>query len=222
MRNHSHKTPFEPSDVTRPLRRYGGYYVGDTSRKVVYLTFDAGDENGNTPKILDSLKRNKVTAAFFLTGNYVRDYPTLIRRMLAGGNLVCNHTWSHPSMPSVADDRAAFARQIEKPARLFAKLMGRPMARFLRPPMGDWSPRSLCLTRALGYKTVFWSFAQVDYDLKAQPPVAKTVARILDGSHNGAIYLLHAVSSSDAQALDTAIKGLKAMGYRFGSLLELP
>jgi peptidoglycan-N-acetylmuramic acid deacetylase len=220
--NKAHKTPDVGSAARKMVAKYGAAYVGDTSSKVVYLTFDEGYENGNTPAILDTLKSKDVKAAFFVTGTYCRDDPAPVRRMVDEGHVVGSHSWSHPSMPTKAASEAAFDREFTKTEAAFEKATGRPIARFFRPPSGDYSALSLWRTARLGYRTVFWSFAHVDYDETKQPPVDVTVRRVLDGSHPGAILLLHAISTSDTKALPAIIDGLRTQGYRFGSPDELP
>jgi peptidoglycan-N-acetylmuramic acid deacetylase len=219
--NDAHATPETPSDVRRLLRAYDGHYVGDTDEKVVYLTFDEGYENGFTARILDTLQAAGVEGAFFVTGTYVRNNPDLVRRMADEGHVVGNHTESHPSLPSLARDLAAFKRELTSVEKAYRAATGRELTRVMRPPMGEYSARSLCVTQRLGYATVFWSFAHRDWLVDDQPSVAVTLDRILTGSHKGAIYLLHPVSSSNTRALPQAIEGLKAQGYRFGSLTEL-
>lgn len=219
--NQSHTTPSIPADAARLLRRYDGHFVGDTSKKVVFLSFDEGYENGFTGQILDTLSTAGVKAAFFVTGSYVRNNPALVRRMVTEGHIVASHTNSHPSLPSLARTPAAFAEELRAVERAFHKATGAKMAPYLRPPMGEYSALSLCRTQRLGYTTVFWSFAHRDWLVDDQPPVADTVKRILAGSHPGAVYLLHAVSRSNTEALPQAIAGLRKQGYRFGSLSEL-
>lgn len=215
--NTAHRVPGVPDDVMRLLTAYGGRYTGPDAR-LVYLTFDQGYENGNTPAILDALARNGVKATFFVTGSYVKSNPDLIRRMAAEGHVVGNHTMTHPSLPDLVDDRAAFAAELSETAALFRDATGTEMARVMRPPTGEYSARSLWLTQQLGYESVFWGFAHRDWIVDDQPPVDVTIDRILGGSHPGAIYLLHGVSSSDTQALDAAIAGLREQGYGFGTL----
>ncbi len=217
VRNDEHAVPRVPTDVRELLERYGGIYVGPDPRSV-YLTFDEGYENGNTSRILDVLKRNGVRATFFVTKSYIDANPELVRRMVAEGHVVGNHSATHPSMPSLAGDSSAFAAELERTAAAFESVTGQPMARLFRPPRGEYSARSLYRTQALGYTTVFWSFAHRDWVVDDQPSVEVTVSRILAGSHPGAIYLLHAVSTANTAALDEAIRGLKAQGYRFGTL----
>lgn len=215
--NTQHRPPAVPSAASALLARYRGRYLGP-DRRLVYLTFDAGYENGQTARILDALARNGVKATFFVTESYVRANPELVRRMVREGHVVGNHSATHPSMPSLARDAAAFARELSRVEDAFAEVTGARLAHVFRPPKGEYSALSLYRTAALGYESVFWSFAHRDWVVDDQPPVDVTVKRILDGSHPGAIYLLHAVSSSDADALDEAIAGLRKQGYGFGTL----
>lgn len=213
----AHRVPVVPDAALRLLGTYGGRYTGPDAG-LVYLTFDQGYENGNTPAILDALARNGVKATFFVTGSYIRANPELVRRMTTEGHVVGNHTMSHPSLPELVDDRAAFQAELAETAGLYRATTGTDIARVMRPPMGEYSARSLWLTQQLGYESVFWGFAHRDWIVDEQPPVEVTVDRILKGSHPGAIYLLHGVSSSDTQALDAAIEGLRGQGYGFGTL----
>lgn len=215
--NTSHSVPGVPADAARVLETYGGRYTGPDPG-LVYLTFDQGYENGNTPTILDALARNDVRATFFVTGSYVKANPELVRRMASDGHVVGNHTMTHPSLPGLVDDREAFETELTETARLYRDVTGAEMAWVMRPPMGEYSARSLWLTQQLGYESIFWGFAHRDWVVDDQPPVDVTIQRILNGSHPGAIYLLHGVSSSDTQALDAAIAGLRRQGYGFGTL----
>ena len=217
QRNKKHVVPSIPTKARKLARQYGALYVG-SDPKVVYLTFDEGYENGNTPAILDTLKKKGVKATFFVTRSYIKEAPKLVRRMVAEGHVVGNHSATHPSMPTLAFDKAAFDSQLKRTADAYQQATGAKIARFFRPPMGGYSARTLCMTKDLGYTSVFWSFAHLDYDEKNQPPVATTLTRILDGSHPGAIYLLHGISSSDTQALGAAIDGLRKQGYGFAVL----
>ena len=138
--------------------------------------------------------------------------------MLAEGHVVGSHSNTHPSMPSLTSNVASFTAQFTKAEAAFKKATGKPLTHIFRPPMGDYSAKSLAMTNAAGYRTVFWSFAHVDYDEKHQPPVPATISLVLQGSHPAAIYLLHAISSSDTAALPAIIAGLRAQGYSFGTL----
>ena len=217
QRNKKHAVPSIPTKARKLAKQYGALYVGPNS-KLVYLTFDEGYENGNTPAILDTLKKNGVKATFFVTRAYIKEAPKLVRRMVAEGHVVGNHSATHPSMPKLAFDRAAFDSQLKRTADAYEQVTGERIATLFRPPMGEYSARTLCMTKDLGYTTVFWGFAHGDYDEKNQPPVATTLTRILDGSHPGAIYLLHGMSSSDTQALGASIDALGKQGYGFGVL----
>jgi peptidoglycan-N-acetylmuramic acid deacetylase len=216
-RNTTHTVPEIPAHAKTLTKRYGAIYVGPDP-KLVYLTFDEGYENGNTPAILDTLKRDGVHATFFVTGEYCREAPKLCRRMLAEGHVVGNHSNTHPSMPSITSDPVRFKAQFTKTDASFKKATGSSLAKLFRPPMGEYSAKSLAMTQDLGYESVFWTFAHVDYDEKKQPPVPDTIKLVLSGSHPGAIFLLHAISTSDSAALDDIIKGLRAQGYDFGTL----
>lgn len=216
-KNTTHSVPGFASGAVALLSSYGGRAIGPNPA-LVYLTIDQGYENGNTPAILDALSRNGVRATFFVTESYIRNNPDLVRRMVREGHVVGNHSSTHPSMPSLSGDRAAFAAQLTQTASAFTEVTGAQMSKAFRPPMGEYSPLSLWITQSLGYESVFWSFAHRDWVVDDQPPVSVTVDRILTGSHPGAIYLLHGVSSSDTQALDAAIAGLRTQGYGFGVL----
>ena len=215
--NSSHKPPAVAPGAKTLLAKYHGRYLGP-DRNRVYLTFDEGYENGNTAKILDALARNKVKATFFVTESYIRANPALVRRMVKEGHAVGNHSATHPSMPSLAHNRSAFKAELTRTEKAFTEVTGSTLKKIFRPPKGEYSPLSLWLTASFGYESVFWSFAHRDWIVDDQPPVAATISRILTGSHPGAIFLLHGVSSSDTQALDDAIAGLRKQGYGFGLL----
>lgn len=213
--NSQHQVPGIP-DAARVISKYGGMYVGDTSRKVLYLTFDNGYENGYTAPILDALQNNQVRASFFVTESYVNRNPDLIKRMVADGHAVCNHTSTHPSMPDVSDSRVE--NEIRKTEKAFRKVTGTEMAPHFRPPSGEYSERTVALTQRLGYSTVFWSMAFKDWDVNDQKGPDFSYNHVMKNVHPGAVILLHAVSSSNAQALDRILKDLKAQGYQFSLL----
>lgn len=221
MPNTTHTTPAIAADASPWLVRYAGYYVGNTKQKNIYLTFDEGYENGYTAKILDTLKQNSVHAAFFVTASYIRNNPDLVRRMAAEGHLVANHSSTHPSMPSLVSNSVRFNNEFADTESAYKSVTGKALAKFFRPPMGEYSQKTLYLTQQLGYKTVFWSFAHRDWETNNQPPVSVTHDRILTGAHPGAILLLHAVSQSDTDALSSVILDLQYEGYVFHSLNEL-
>ena len=215
--NATHAVPAVAPDADALLSTYGGRFTGPDPA-CVYLTIDEGYENGNTGSILDALARNGVRATFFVTASYVRNNPGLVCRMVDEGHVVGNHSATHPSMPTLATEALAFETELAQTAQAFEEVTGCRIAPIFRPPMGEYSPLSLWLTQSLGYESIFWSFAHRDWVVDDQPPVDVTVERMLEGSHPGAVYLLHGVSSSDAQALDAGIAGLRQQGYRFGTL----
>lgn len=213
----------QPQDIANLIDRYDGYYLGDTSRKVIYLTFDEGYENGYTAGILDVLKANGVKAAFFVTRSYIAGNPDLVRRMAEEGHLVCNHSSTHPSMPLVArDSKAAFDKEFRDTEAAYTALTGKTMDSFFRPPMGNYSELSLYYTKSLGYKTVFWSFAYRDWEVDNQPSPSEAVNLLRERTHSGGIFLLHAVSKTNADILDTVLKEWKSRGFELGSLYDLP
>ena len=207
-------------DDTLEISEYDAYYLDDTSEeKVVYLTFDCGYENEFTNEILDVLKQEDVPACFFVTKTYIRDNPELATRMKVDGHQVGNHTVTHPSMPSVSYEE--LIQEITGCAEYMKEITGYDMDPYLRPPMGEYSQRTLKITQDLGYKTIFWSMAYVDFYVNDQPGADYVINHFKKYHHNGAIILMHNVSSSNAEALETVINNLKAEGYRFASLNEL-
>jgi peptidoglycan-N-acetylmuramic acid deacetylase len=217
----AHRRPGVPVSAARLLHRYGGIWIGGRHERVVYLTFDEADELGTTRRIIGILERAHVKASFFLTGRYIGANRAMTRRLAAHGHLLCNHSWSHPDMAAKARSRGAFTRELRTTERAFHAATGGRLARFFRPPFGTYSARSLQLAEQLGYATVFWSFAHYDYDEGVQPPVNVTLRRILTAAAPGVVYLLHASSRSNVNALAQAIHGLKAQHYRFATLDEL-
>lgn len=214
LKKNKNAPPEIPSEIIEILSRYGGIYK-DSEPHSLYLTFDEGYENGYTSTILDVLKENDVKAAFFVTGPYIKKEKELIKRMVDEGHIVGNHTVNHPSMPEVSDEK--LKKEIEELSESFKKLTGKEM-KFFRPPMGEYSERTLKLTQELGYTSVFWSFAYKDWEVKNQKGTDYAYTQIIDGVHDGAILLLHAVSKDNADILDKVIKDLKSQGYRFKSL----
>ncbi|GHU50329.1 delta-lactam-biosynthetic de-N-acetylase [Clostridia bacterium] len=202
------------------ISKYNACYLGDTSQKFIYLTFDNGYENGNTPKILDVLKEKNVPAAFFLTKPYIVENPEIVKRMADEGHLPCNHSISHKSFPTLSDEQ--IASEINGLAQIYNEQTGKEMPKFFRPPMGEYSERVLDLTNQLGYKTVFWSFAYQDWLVDNQPPASEALTRFTAGLHNGEIALLHAVSSANTESLASMIDAAREQGYEFRSLYDLP
>ncbi len=199
------------------LGRYGAAYLGDTSEKVLYLTFDAGYENGSTAKILDTLKKHEVKAAFFLVGNYLEKNPDLVRRMAQEGHIVGNHTMHHHDMSKLSD-KAAFSKELTDLEGLYQEVTGAQMPKYYRPPQGLYSEENLKMAQELGYKTVFWSLAYVDWNNDAQPSPEEAFRKLLPRTHNGAVVLLHSTSKTNAEILDELLTKWKAEGYRFETL----
>ena len=202
------------------LRALDAAYLGDTTQPVIYLTFDAGYENGCTEKILDILKAREVPAAFFLVGNYVEKNADLVRRMVEEGHIVGNHTMHHPDMSKISD-RAAFEKELTDLENLFRDTTGQEMPKFYRPPQGTYSEENLKMAKELGYKTVFWSLAYVDWNNDSQPTKEEAFAKLIPRIHNGALVLLHSTSQTNAEILEELLSKWQEMGYRFGTLEEL-
>ena len=202
------------------LGRYDAAYLGDTSEKVLYLTFDAGYENGCTEKILDTLKKHNAKAAFFLVGNYIQRNADLVRRMVQEGHTVGNHTMHHPDMSKLSDFNA-FSKELSDLAELYEQTVGQPMPRYYRPPQGIYSEENLKMAQQLGYKTVFWSLAYVDWNNDAQPSREQALSKLLPRTHPGAVVLLHSTSKTNAEILDELLTKWEEAGYRFGTVEEL-
>lgn len=202
------------------LKTYGACFVGDTTQKVLYLTFDAGYENGYTASILDTLKKHQVPAAFFLVGNYLDTAPELVRRMVEEGHLVGNHTNRHPDMSAIADIHS-FQKELTDLEAKFKTVTEKDLPKFYRPPQGKYSEENLKHAHELGYKTVFWSLAYVDWYNDRQPTREQALSKLLPRIHNGAVILLHSTSKTNAEILDEFLTTLKADGYTFAPLTEL-
>lgn len=216
-RNEGRAPDINPGEL-EILEAYDGVYLGDTKTKSIYLTFDEGYENGYTAEILDVLKKHSVPACFFVTGPYLKKETELILRMVEEGHDVGNHTVNHPSMPSLSEDELEY--ELIELDRVFFETTGKTM-KFLRPPMGEHSEKSMYLSKKLGYKTVFWSIAYEDWNVDKQPSLDYVFNSVIDNLHNGAVILMHAVSSANAGALESIIIEAKKQGYTFKSLTTL-
>lgn len=210
------QTPAGPASKAQ-LRQYDAVYIGDSNEKVLYLTFDAGYENGCTEKILDVLQKHQVPAAFFLVGNYIEKNADLVRRMVSDGHIVGNHTMHHYDMSKLSD-KAAFQKELTDLEDLFRETVGQEMPKYYRPPQGIYSRENLENAKALGYKTVFWSLAYVDWNNDAQPTAQAAFDKLLPRTHNGAVVLLHSTSQTNAEILDQLLSQWKALGYTFRSI----
>lgn len=213
--------PLAPPETSSFNAMYNSRYIGNTSNKELYLTFDQGYENGYTGKILDILKSNNVGAAFFVVKPYITDNVDLVNRMVREGHLVCNHSANHPSMAKI-DDEEKFKKEFTDVEDAFRTATGAEMPKYFRPPMGKYSEYSLKLTEKLGYRTVFWSLAYVDWEKNKQPSAEFAESRLLGRCHNGAIILLHTVSKTNAEILNDLIVKLKSQGYVFKTLDQMP
>lgn len=202
------------------LKELDAYYLGDESKKEIYLTFDAGYENGNTEKILDALKENNVKAAFFLVGNYLETCPEIVKRMVDEGHIVGNHTYHHKDMAKLTT-KDSFMAELTDLEELYKNLIGSDMPKFYRPPQGKFSEEQLQWAKENGYKTCFWSLAYVDWDEKKQPKREEAMEKLTKRIHPGAIVLLHSTSSTNGEIMNDIIKEWKKMGYEFGVLWDL-
>ncbi|MDO4267893.1 MAG: polysaccharide deacetylase family protein [Eubacteriales bacterium] len=199
------------------LKQFNAHYTADTEEKVLYLTFDAGYENGNTAAILDALKKHNAPAAFFLVGNYLETSPDLVRRMTAEGHIVGNHTFHHPDMSKISS-KEAFSRELQDLEALYEQVTGQPMKKFYRPPQGKYSESNLQMARDLGYHTFFWSLAYVDWYEDKQPTKEEAFKKLLGRIHPGAIVLLHSTSKTNGEILDELLTKWEDMGYQFRPL----
>ena len=202
------------------LKQYNAYYASDTDEKILYLTFDAGYENGNTPAILEALKKHQAPAVFFAVGNFIKDNPDLIKRMITEGHIVGNHTMTHPDMSQISS-MESFQKELEGVEELYTSVTGEPMTKFYRPPRGVYSTENLSMAKELGYSTFFWSLAYVDWIQEQQPSKEEAFQKLIPRIHPGAIVLLHNTSSTNAAILDELLTKCEEMGYQFHSIKEL-
>lgn len=220
---------FKPSKNNEPattepefaemLERHGGMFIADTEKKELYLTFDNGYEQGYTDAILDVLGEKKVPATFFVTGHYIKEEPDLVKRMVKEGHIVGNHSFHHPNFAKTSD--ANIREELESVEELFTKVTGKQMPKYLRPPRGIFSERTLAVTNDLGYTNVFWSLAYKDWETNQQKGWKYAYDNVMKRVHPGAILLLHTVSKDNADALGKVIDDLRKQGYSFHSLDEL-
>lgn len=199
------------------LKNFDALYVGDTNKKEIYITFDAGFENGNTERILDALKKHGVKATFFLVGNYFETQPKLVKRMAEEGHTIGNHTYSHPDMSKIGDIQS-FQTELQKNEALYRDILGSEMPKLYRPPQGKFCEENLKMAQQLGYSTVFWSLAYVDWYTDDQPTPEQAFSKLLPRIHPGAVVLLHSTSSTNAEILDELLTKWEETGYTFGDL----
>lgn len=216
-RNDNHEQPDLGANNKQLIDKYNGIAMGNSEEKIVYLTFDEGYEAGYTSQILDTLKENEVKATFFITAHYVNSQPDLVKRMIDEGHIIGNHTVNHYSMPDLTDEK--IKSEVQDLHTAVYNKFGYEM-KYLRPPMGEYSERTLSKIQSLGYTTVMWSFAYDDWDEKKQDREDYAKQKILGNVHNGAVILLHGNSKDNANTLDYCIKEIKKSGYEFKSLDE--
>lgn len=202
------------------LKEYDAYYLGDVNQKTIYLTFDAGYENGYTTAILDALKKHEVPVTFFLVANYIQKSPDLVKRMVEEGHIVANHTYSHPNMANIST-LEAFKKELEDLEEEYEKVTGSKMKKYYRPPQGIYSEKNLQMAQELGYKTFFWSLAYVDWYEDNQPSRQEALSKLNGRIHPGAVVLLHSTSKTNSEILDELLGKWKEMGYTFGTLDDI-
>ena len=197
------------------IEKYNGIALGSNEKKYIYLTFDLGYEAGYTANILDALKENNAPATFFITAHYVNTAGDLVKRMIDEGHIIGNHTVNHKSMPDISDEE--LKKEVMTLHQSMYEKFGYEM-KYLRPPKGEFSERTLSLTEELGYKTVMWSFAYVDWEENKQPSHDKALKTIMDNLHSGEIMLLHATSKTNSEIMSEMIQRIKQEGYEIRSL----
>ena len=202
------------------LKKYDAVYVGSEEKKTIYITFDAGFENGNLPQILDALKKHNAHAAFFVVGHFIQANPDLTRRLCDEGHIVGNHTFHHHDMSKISD-MGSFKKELYSLEDLFKETTGKEMPRYYRPPQGKYSESNLSQAKELGYKTIFWSLAYVDWLRDRQPGRQQAFDKLIPRIHPGAILLLHSTSKTNAEILDELLSKYEELGYTFGSIDEL-
>jgi len=205
------------------INELGGYYVdlkAESNDKVIYLTFDAGYENGNIERILDVLKKHEAKGAFFVLKNLIKQNTDLVLRMTTEGHTVCNHTSKHKDMSKICNIES-FKAELCELENIYKEYTGLELSKFYRPPEGKFSKQNLEFAKALGYKTVFWSFAYADWDNNKQPDREYALNKLKSNTHNGMVVLLHPTSSTNADIMDEILTYWENEGYRFGTLDEL-
>ncbi len=217
-----HKTdqPPDPMEKASYISDYDVLYLGNTEQKVIYLTFDDCPDNGNIPAILDVLEDHHATAAFFMTELFIRQHPEIIRKIVADGCLVCNHTAHHVGVSRVSFEK--FKAELEGVEAAYREVTGEELPKFFRPPQGLFSEKTLSYAEEMGYTTVFWSFRYSDWDVNNQPTDEAAMSAILKETHPGEIALLHSQSSANVHILDHVLTAWEEAGYTFGSLNDIP
>lgn len=216
-RNDNHIQPDLGANNKKLIEQYNGIAMGNNEKNCIYLTFDAGYEAGYTEKILDALKEKGVQATFFITAHYLNTAGDLVKRMINEGHIVGNHTVNHPSMPEISDEK--IKTELMTLNQVVYEKFGYEM-KYMRPPKGEFSERTLALTESLGFKTVMWSFAYVDWNEDSQPDRNDALNKIISNLHNGEVMLLHSTSKTNAEIMAELIDKVRQEGYEFKSLEE--
>jgi peptidoglycan-N-acetylmuramic acid deacetylase len=202
------------------LKEFNSYFIAPEGNKKIYITFDAGYEAGYTPKILGVLEKHNVKATFFVVGTLMKSNPELIKQIDEKGHIVANHSMHHPNMSKMST-MEDFKKEIEPLEELYKEITGKDMKKFYRPPQGIFSETNLKMANELGYKTIFWSLAYVDWYKDKQPSKEEALNKIMSRIHDGAIILLHSTSKTNSEILDELLTKLEKQGYTFGTLEEL-
>ncbi len=205
--------------LNKIVKKHSAVYKGDPDEKILYVTFDNGYENGYTGQFLDVLKKHKVPGIFFVTGHYLKSAPDLAKRMVDEGHLIGNHSWSHPDMTTLSEDK--ILEELKTVEAETKRITGQPFMAYLRPPRGIFSERTLDIANRAGYSHIFWSIAYKDWDVKQQKGADYAYEQIMKQVHPGAIMLIHTISKDNADALERVIVDLKKQGYRFESIDDL-
>ncbi len=222
IRKNGHMSPILSKDL-EVIENYDAIYMDKSSAekgdKVIYLTFDAGYENGNVERVLDILKEEQVPGAFFILGHIIRKNGPLVKRMAAEGHTVCNHTENHKDMTTLTSEE--MQANLARLETAYFECTGRQMEKIFRFPEGRFNEATLKNAKELGYKTVFWSLAYADWDNDRQPKCEDAKRILLENTHDGAIILLHPTSATNAEILGDLIREWKRLGYRFGKISDI-
>lgn len=215
----SERQPTGSLDKTQ-MKQYEAYFLGDEKEKKLYLTFDCGYENGNTATILEALKKHHAPATFFVVGHFLESSPELAKQMVEDGHQVGNHTYHHLDMQKLSD-LSTFQKEIKDVEKLFTEITGEKMAPCYRPPQGKYSLENMQMAKDMGYHTIFWSLAYVDWNVDKQPSHEEAFQKLTGRVHPGAVVLLHNTSKTNGEILDELLSKWEEMGYQFGRLDEL-
>lgn len=208
-----------PNLSDEKLNPYNAYFHGNLNEKTIYITFDAGYENGYTETILDALKKHNVPAVFFLVGTYIEENPELVKRMVAEGHTVGNHSYGHPDMTTKS--KTEFMQQLDKTAAAYKTATGTDMPKYYRPPEGKFTTENLQWAQEAGYTTVLWSSAYADWNNDSQPSHEYAFEKIAQRTFDGAIFLLHSTSATNSEILDRQLTRWEQAGYTFGDIRDL-